>query len=156
MQTDSLITQAEDFIFRTYKRSQIILESGKGMYLYDTQGKEYLDFGAGVAVCALGYGHKDFNEILKKQIDSIIHTSNLFYNIPSILAAQKLCEMSQMDKVFFTNSGTEANEGAIKVAKKYMIHDESNSVKVGDEVFIKSSRPISKRKTWVIANNKED
>lgn len=119
MQTDSLITQAEDFIFRTYKRSQIILESGKGMYLYDTQGKEYLDFGAGVAVCALGYGHKDFNEILKKQIDSIIHTSNLFYNIPSILAAQKLCEMSQMDKVFFTNSGTEANEGAIKVAKKY-------------------------------------
>ena len=68
MQTDSLITQAEDFIFRTYKRSQIILESGKGMYLYDTQGKEYLDFGAGVAVCALGYGHKDFNEILKNKL----------------------------------------------------------------------------------------
>lgn len=114
-----LIAQAQDYIFQTYTRSNIVIESGKGIWLKDINGKEYLDFGAGIAVCALGYGHIDFNNALKAQIDKMLHTSNLYYNKPAILAAQNLCKESGMSKIFFTNSGTEANEGAIKVAKKY-------------------------------------
>ncbi|RDU64219.1 aspartate aminotransferase family protein [Helicobacter didelphidarum] len=127
MQTDSLITQAEDSLLGIYARWQIILDYGKGVWLYDKEGKEYLDFGAGIAVCGLGYGHEKLNNILKQQIDKIIHTSNLYYNEPAILAAEKLRQASKMDKIFFTNSGTEANEGIIKVAKKYaFLRDKHN------------------------------
>lgn len=96
-----------------------MFESGKGVYLTDTDGKEYLDFGSGIAVFALGYGNEAYEAALKGQIEKLIHTSNLFYNIPLADAAQKLAEKSGLDKVFFTNSGTEAIEGAIKAAKKY-------------------------------------
>ncbi len=85
----------------------------------DADGKQYLDFAAGIAVYALGYGNKDFNDALKKQIDLIIHTSNLYYNEPASLAAKAFCDISGMDRVFFTNSGTEAIEGAVKSARKY-------------------------------------
>lgn len=110
---------AEQDLLHTYNRYGIVLESGKGAYLFDTDGKRYLDFAAGIGVCALGYGNEEYGQALKDQIDKVIHTSNLFYNVPQSLAAGSLKRVSGMDRVFFTNSGTEAIEGAIKAAKKY-------------------------------------
>ena len=105
--------------FHTYNRYQISLDRGEGVHLYDADGKEYVDFGAGIAVFALGYNNKEYNDALKAQIDKLIHTSNYFYNEPAAKAAKAITEVSGMDRVFFTNSGTEAIEGAIKLAKKY-------------------------------------
>ena len=113
------IEQAERDLLHTYNRYQIVLDRGEGVHLYDIEGKEYLDFCAGIAVFALGYGHKDFNDVLKAQIDKLTHTSNYYYNVPAIEAARKLKEATGMDRVFFTNSGAEAVEGALKAAKKY-------------------------------------
>ena len=113
------INQAEEALLHTYNRYQIVLEKGEGVYLYDTEGKQYLDFAAGIAVCSLGYGHPKFTECLKNQIEMLTHTSNLFYSKPVAKAAQSLKKASQMDRVFFTNSGTEAIEGALKAARKY-------------------------------------
>ena len=116
---NNYIEQAEDAVLHTYNRFPIVLESGEGVYLKDTEGKQYLDFAAGIAVYALGYHYPGFDETLKDQIDHLMHTSNLFYNVPLGEAAQKLKKASEMEKVFFTNSGTEAIEGAIKAARKY-------------------------------------
>lgn len=111
--------RAENVILHTYNRFPVVLEKGDGVRLYDVDGKEYLDFAAGIAVFALGYNNQAYNQALKDQIDKVIHTSNLFYNVPMIEAAEKLTKASGLDKAFFTNSGTEAIEGAIKVARKY-------------------------------------
>lgn len=111
--------RAEQVILHTYNRFQIVLEKGRGVRLYDAQGKEYLDFAAGIAVFALGYNNPEYTQALKDQIDKLIHTSNLYYNIPMVEAAEKLVKASGLSKVFFTNSGTEAVEGAIKTARKY-------------------------------------
>lgn len=111
--------RAEKAVLHTYNRFPVVLERGEGVRLYDLDGKEYLDFGAGIAVFALGYGNKAYNQALKEQIDKLIHTSNLFYNMPMTEAAEKLLKASGLSKVFFTNSGTEAIEGAIKAARKY-------------------------------------
>lgn len=119
MEMSKYMEQSESYVLHTYNRFPIVLEKGKGVYLYDTDGKEYLDFAAGIAVFALGYGNEAYNQALKDQIDQLIHTSNLYYNVPMGEAAEKLVKASDMDKVFFTNSGTEAIEGAIKVARKY-------------------------------------
>lgn len=119
MNMNKYIEQGEEYILHTYNRYQIVLEKGDGVRLYDAEGKEYLDFAAGIAVFALGYNHKEYNQALKEQIDKVIHTSNLYYNIPAVEAAEKLVKATGLNKVFFTNSGTEAIEGAIKVARKY-------------------------------------
>lgn len=119
MNTQEYIQQAEQDLLHTYNRYPIILDRGEGMYLWDTDGKKYLDFSAGIAVFALGYHNEAYNQGLKDQIDKLIHTSNYYYNIPAIEAASKMKKASGMDRVFFTNSGTEAMEGAIKTAKKY-------------------------------------
>lgn len=111
--------RAENAVLHTYNRFPVVLERGEGVRLYDLDGKEYLDFGAGIAVFALGYGNKVYNQALKDQVDKLIHTSNLFYNMPMTEAAEKLIKASGLSKVFFTNSGTEAIEGAIKAARKY-------------------------------------
>ena len=110
---------AEAHVLHTYNRFPIVLEKGEGVYLYDTDGKKYLDFAAGIAVFGLGYHYPGYDEALKEQIDKVIHTSNLFYHVPLADAAGKLAKASRMSKVFFTNSGTEAIEGAIKAARKY-------------------------------------
>lgn len=115
----SYIEEAEKALLHTYNRYQIVLDKGEGVYLYDLNGKKYLDFCAGIGVFALGYGNEEYNAALKDQIDKLIHTSNYYYNVPAIEAARKLKECSGMDRVFFTNSGAEAVEGAIKVARKY-------------------------------------
>lgn len=114
-----MIEQAEKDLLHTYNRYQIVLDHGEGMYLYDVNGKKYLDFMAGIAVFALGYGNKAYDEALKAQIDKILHTSNYFYNAPAIRAASRLKKVSGMDRVFFTNSGAEAVEGALKAAMKH-------------------------------------
>ncbi len=119
MEATVLMEQAEQNILHTYNRFPIVLDHGQGVYLYDTDGKKYLDFTAGIAVQALGYGDQEYNEALKAQIDKLLHTSNLYYNQPIIDAAEKLCAASGLDYAFFTNSGAEAVEGAIKTAKKY-------------------------------------
>ena len=111
--------RAENAVLHTYNRFPVVLERGEGVRLYELDGKEYLDFGAGIAVFALGYGNKAYNQALKDQVDKLIHTSNLFYNMPMTEAAEKLLKASGLSKVFFTNSGTEAIEGAIKAARKY-------------------------------------
>ena len=115
----ALIEEAERDLLHTYNRYQIVLDHGDGVYLYDVNGKRYLDFVAGIAVFALGYNNKEYNDALKAQIDRILHTSNYFYNEPAILAAKALKEVSGMDRVFFTNSGAEAVEGALKAAMKH-------------------------------------
>lgn len=113
------IEEAEKALLHTYNRYQVVLDKGDGVYLYDVEGKKYLDFCAGIAVFALGYNNKKYNDALKAQIDKLIHTSNYYYNVPAIRAAEKMKEVSGMDRVFFTNSGAEAVEGAIKAARKY-------------------------------------
>ncbi len=113
------IDEAEQALLHTYNRYQVVFDRGEGVYLYDMDGKKYLDFVAGIAVFALGYHNEAYNDALKDQIDKIIHTSNYYYNLPAIEAAKKIKEISGMDRVFFTNSGAEAVEGAIKTARKY-------------------------------------
>ncbi len=119
MSMQEYINEAETALLHTYNRYQIVFDKGEGVYLYDIEGKKYLDFVSGIAVFALGYQNKEYNDALKAQIDKIIHTSNYYYNVPAIEAAKKLKEVSGMDRVFFTNSGAEAIEGAIKAARKY-------------------------------------
>lgn len=113
------IEEAEKALLHTYNRYQIVFDKGEGVYLYDLNGKKYLDFCAGIAVFALGYKNEAYNQALKEQIDKVIHTSNYYYNVPAIEAAKKLQKVSGMDRVFFTNSGAEAVEGAVKAARKY-------------------------------------
>lgn len=119
MNKQEYISGAESALLHTYNRFPVVLKKGEGVYLYDTDGKKYLDFAAGIAVNAFGYGNKEYNEALKAQVDTLIHTSNLYYNVPIMNAAKRFLKISRMDRVFFTNSGTEAIEGAIKAAKKY-------------------------------------
>ncbi len=121
------IEEAEQALLHTYNRYQIVLEHGDGVYLYDLEGKKYLDFVAGIAVFALGYNNKEYNDALKNQIDKLLHTSNYYYNMPAIEAAKKIKKASGMDRVFFTSSGAEALEGAIKTARKYAYLKDGNT-----------------------------
>lgn len=119
MESNILMERSESRILHTYNRYKVVLDHGEGVYLYDIEGKKYLDFAAGIAVQALGYGNEEYNNALKNQIDKLLHTSNLYYNQPIAEAAEKLCAVSGLERAFFTNSGAEAIEGAIKSAKKY-------------------------------------
>lgn len=119
MSMNNYMEQAEENLLHTYNRYQIVLEKGEDVYLYDTNGKKYLDFAAGIAVNSLGYSNQEYKNALKEQIDNLMHVSNLYYNKPLAKAGEKLIKVSGLDRVFFTNSGTEAIEGAIKTARKY-------------------------------------
>lgn len=119
MADKGLMDRAEVAFYKTYNRFPVVFDHGKGVHLYDNEGKEYLDFGAGIAVMALGYGDEEYTKAVEEQLHRLTHTSNLFYNQPSVEAGEQLLKLSQMDKVFFTNSGTEAIEGALKIAKRY-------------------------------------
>ena len=102
MEANAWMDQAEHTILHTYNRFPVVLDHGEGVYLYGTDGKKYLDFAAGIGVQALGYGNKEYNDALKMQIEKLLHTSNLYYNQPIIEAAEKLCQVSGMERVFFT------------------------------------------------------
>lgn len=119
MSSQDIISVTEDNCFHVYNRFGVVFDHGRGVRLYDADNKEYLDFAAGIGVMALGYDNKEFNNALKLQVDKICHTSNLYYHPSLAEAAKRVVEISKMDKVFFTNSGAEAVEGAIKTAKKY-------------------------------------
>jgi acetylornithine/N-succinyldiaminopimelate aminotransferase len=111
--------KAEQYFVHTYNRFQIVMDKAEGVYIFDVNGKKYLDFASGIGVASLGYSNNEYKDAIKNQIDKIMHTSNLFYNKPSILAAEKLVKASGLKKAFFTNSGAEAIEGALKMAKRY-------------------------------------
>ena len=119
MADEKMINRAEQVLYKTYNRFTVVFDHGKGVTLWDSEGQEYLDFGAGIAVMGLGYADEEYTQAVKAQLDKLTHISNLFYNEPSITAGEKLLKVSGMDKVFFTNSGTEAVEGALKIAKRY-------------------------------------
>ena len=119
MEKQQYIDRAEEALYKIYNRFPVVFDHGKGVKLYDTDGQEYMDFAAGIAVMGLGYDYPGLNDAVKAQIDKLFHTSNLFYNEPAIKAGELLKKVSGMDKVFFTNSGTEAVEGALKIAKRY-------------------------------------
>lgn len=127
-----IIDEAEKVLMHTYNRYPVVLDYGKDMYLYDTNGKKYLDFTSGIGVFALGYGDEEYNLALKNQVDLLMHTSNYFYSVPTLTAAKKLAKASGMDRVFFTNSGTEAIEGAIKLARKFHY---KKTGKIGGEII---------------------
>lgn len=113
------IEETNSGLVHTYNRFPLVLDRGEGVYLYDEKGGKYLDFAGGIAVSGLGYGCQELNDALKSQIDKMIHSSNLYYNTTCGHAAEELKRISGMDRVFFTNSGTEAIEGALKAARKY-------------------------------------
>ncbi len=118
-ESQNIMERTEKAVLHTYNRFPVVFDRGQGVHLYDVDGKKYLDFGAGIAVFALGYGNQEYNDALKDQIDKIVHTSNLYYHKPLMEAAEKVIAHTGLSKVFFTNSGAEAIEGAIKAARKY-------------------------------------
>lgn len=119
MNSMEYMDEAQQAVLHTYNRFPVVFERGSGVHLYDTDGKEYLDFASGIGVMALGYGQEEYTKALKSQAEKLLHISNLYYNPPIIEAAKKVLQASGMDRVFFTNSGAEAVEGALKAAKKY-------------------------------------
>ncbi len=126
----------QSHIVPTYKRFDIVLEKGQGVYLFDDKAKKYLDFSSGIGVCALGYNHAKFNAKIKAQVDKLLHTSNLYYNENIAVAAKNLAKASALERVFFTNSGTESIEGAMKTARKYAFN---KGIKGGQFIAFKNS-----------------
>lgn len=143
---NNYIEKADQALLHTYNRYQIILDKGEGVYLCDVNGKKYLDFAAGIGVCSLGYSHERYKKALKEQADKLLHVSNLFYTAPIADAAEKLKKAAQMDRVFFTNSGTEAIEGALKAARKYAYAKES-----GKYEFIAMNRSFHGRSMGAVS-----
>ncbi|HEX3078660.1 MAG TPA: aspartate aminotransferase family protein [Lachnospiraceae bacterium] len=144
---NNYIELSDKNFMEVYSRYQIVIDKGDGVYLYDSEGKKYLDFAAGIAVFAFGYNNQEYNDALKEQIDKVIHTSNLYYNIPAAFAADKFNKAAGMDRVFFTNSGTEAIEGAIKLARKYAY----NKTKTNDSEIISMNHSFHGRSTGALA-----
>src|SRR3712207_5632049 len=118
MNKQDYINTADEHLFHVYNRFPVVFDHGQGVHLYDSDNKEYLDAGSGIGVMALGYNDPDYNKVLHEQVDHLLHTSNLYYTPQLAAAAEAVAEVTGMDKVFFTNSGAEAIEGALKTAKK--------------------------------------
>jgi acetylornithine/N-succinyldiaminopimelate aminotransferase len=129
-----IIALEKQYVLQTYKRPELVWARGEGAWLYDTAGRQYLDAGAGIAVTALGHGHKAIVEAICRSAEGLIHTSNLYHTAPQALLARDLCQSSFADRVFFCNSGTEANEGALKFARKYA-HSQGHADKTGIVAF---------------------
>ena len=139
MADKEMMERAEHVLYKTYNRFPVVFDHGKGVRLYDTEGQEYLDFGAGIAVMGLGYGDEEYTQAVKAQMDKLTHISNLFYNAPSVRAGEKLLAASGMDKVFFTNSGTEAVEGALKIARRYYYNKTHGNAPTGEIIAMNRS-----------------
>ncbi|MFZ1400190.1 MAG: acetylornithine transaminase [Candidatus Promineifilaceae bacterium] len=119
MDKQAIIQAEADFVLHTYNRPEIVFTHGEGMYLFDTDGNKYLDFTSGIAVTALGHSDPEWSAAVAQQAAQLTHVSNLFHSAPQAQLAQKLVQHSFADKVFFCNSGAEANEAALKFARKY-------------------------------------
>ncbi|MEE0510660.1 MAG: acetylornithine transaminase [Peptococcaceae bacterium] len=116
---NNMIEKGQQYIMGTYSQAPIVIEKGEGVYLTDNTGKKYIDMVSGIAVNSLGYRHPAIVKAIQEQAETLIHISNLYWNIPQIELAEKLCKASGLGKAFFCNSGAEANESAIKLARKY-------------------------------------
>ncbi len=147
METNEVMERAEKVLMHTYGRYPLVLDHGEGMYLFDNDGKKYLDFAAGIGVFAIGYNNPEYNAALTEQIGKLTHTSNYYYNVPATLAAEKFTKHSGMERVFFTNSGTEAVEGAIKLARKYYY----NKHKTADSEIIAMNKSFHGRTMGAVA-----
>lgn len=119
MTSNELFSQDKSYVMQTYGRFPVAIERGEGATLYDPEGKAYIDFASGIGVLSIGTGHPKFVEAVSSQAGKLAHASNLFFTEPGVILAKRLCENSGMDKVFFSNSGAESNEGMIKLARKY-------------------------------------
>ncbi len=129
--TDRIIKEGEEVLYKTYNRFPVVFDHAEDVYLYDAAGKKYLDFGAGISVMGLGYSNPHVQEAMIAQLQKgLLHTSNLFYNEPAVEAGEKLLAAAQMDKVFFTNSGTEAIEGALKIARRYQYNKNADKTEI--------------------------
>lgn len=127
MKSDEIIKKSEEHLFHVYNRFPVVFDHGEGVCLYDKDGREYLDFASGIGVSAFGYNDSEYTEAVHAQVDRLLHVSNLYYTTPMADAAAKVCEATGMDRVFFTNSGAEAIEGALKTAKKYFYNKKGES-----------------------------
>ncbi len=114
-----IINLEQQYVLQTYNRPDFVLERGQGVWLHDTEGRQYLDAGSGIAVNALGYHSKIIMEAIRQSVDGLLHVSNLYHTAPHALLARDLCRASFAERVFFCNSGAEANEGALKFARKW-------------------------------------
>ncbi len=129
--TDRVIKEGEEVLYKTYNRFPVVFDHAEDVYIYDAAGKKYLDFGAGISVMGLGYSNPHVMNAMIAQIQKgLLHTSNLFYNEPAVEAGEKLLAAAQMDKVFFTNSGTEAIEGALKIARRYQYNKKADKTEI--------------------------
>ena len=133
------IKKSKKYVANTYARFDLLLESGNGSKLKDSDGKEYIDLGSGIGVNSLGYNNKNCIKAINNQLNKLQHTSNLYYNKPYIELAEKLCSITKFDKVFFANSGAEANEAAIKCARKYSFIKYGKNAKRYNIVSLKNS-----------------
>jgi len=115
----SFIEKSSQYLMNTYARFPVVLEKGEGCWVWDVEGKKYLDLVAGVAVNVLGYSHPEITKVVQEQISKLAHTSNLYHTVPGIELAEFLVQSSFADRVFYCNSGAEANEGAVKLVRKY-------------------------------------
>ena len=119
MNTQELIKIEDDYFINTFTRQPLVLDHGEGVKVTDIDGNEYLDMFAGIAVNALGHNHPKLVKAIQEQAEKLIHISSIYYNEPALIYAKKLIEMTSFDRIFYANSGAEANEGAIKLAVKY-------------------------------------
>lgn len=120
MNVSELIQAEQKYLVQTYRRPEVVFTHGQGAYLYDSTGRQYLDFAAGIAVTALGHSDLEWVRTVAEQAGQLVHVSNLYHTAPQVALARRLVENSFADRVFFSNSGTEANEAAIKFARKFV------------------------------------
>ncbi len=119
MKTEEIIALEKKYIFQTYSRYPVVITKGKGVKVFDNNGRKYLDFLGGIAVDTLGHCHPKVTSAVRNQLNKLVHISNLYYTIPQVKLAKLVCRLSGLDRCFFANSGAEANEAAIKLARKY-------------------------------------
>nr|XP_028958620.1 acetylornithine aminotransferase, mitochondrial-like [Malus domestica] len=149
LKSNEVMEMEAKVLLQTYARTPVVLTSGKGCKLYDTEGREYLDLSSGIAVNALGHGDEDWLKAVVDQAGTLTHVSNLYYSIPQVELAKRLVGASFADRVFFTNSGTEANEAAIKFARKFQRHAHSDAKEPATS-FIYLSQTASMGGPWAL------
>ncbi|HYN89478.1 MAG TPA: aminotransferase class III-fold pyridoxal phosphate-dependent enzyme, partial [Ardenticatenaceae bacterium] len=154
MDAQEIIALEQRYLAPTYKRGPVVFERGEGVSLFDTEGRRYLDFVGGIAVNALGHADPGMIAALTEQAARLIHTSNLYHTVPHVLLARDLCEQSFADRVFFCNSGTEANEGALKLARKWARRSSGRETKVEIVAFTHSFHGRTMGALAVTANPK--
>lgn len=130
MSNQSIIDKGQRYVMNTYGRNPMALVKGQGSWVWDAEGRKYLDFVGGIAVCALGHAHPELTSVLREQSERLWHCSNLYWNKPQVELAERLCQATGMDKAFFANSGAEVNEGAIKLARKYFYRKNQNRFEI--------------------------